>query len=101
MNADVLIVGAGPSATAAAARLRAGGLSVLMLDRKDAPAKPCAGGLTIKTLDLMPWSVAPVIERLAHGIAIGIEANGTSRLAYFPHRDPICAFAVRAAFDRL
>jgi flavin-dependent dehydrogenase len=101
MDADVLIVGAGPSATAAAARLRAGGLSVLMLDRRDPPPKPCAGGLTVKTLDLMPWSVAPVIERLAHGIAIGIAANGRSRLAYFAHPDPICAFAVRGAFDRL
>jgi flavin-dependent dehydrogenase len=101
MDTDVLIVGAGPAATAAAARLRASGLSVLMLDRKSESAKPCAGGLTVKTLDLMHWSVAPVIERLAPGIAIGIEAGAGSRLAYFPHRDPICAFAVRSAFDRL
>jgi flavin-dependent dehydrogenase len=100
MDTDVLIVGAGPAATAAAAWLRAGGLSVLMLDRRNAPAKPCAGGLTIKTLDLMPWSVAPVIERLARGLAIGVETGVRSRLAYFPYRDPICAFAVRSAFDR-
>jgi geranylgeranyl reductase family protein len=100
MDRDVLIVGAGPSGTAAAWQLRRAGLSVLMLDRKAAPPKPCAGGLTVKALDLMPYSVAPAIERVTSGVTIGVRSGETDRLRHFAHADPICAFSVRATFDR-
>jgi geranylgeranyl reductase family protein len=127
LDCDVLIVGAGPSGTAAAWRLRAAGFSVLMLDRLAEPAgKPCAGGLTLKTLALMPYSVGEVIERVATGLTVGsavaLDADGVrggkrssaaasapsggaagalDRSAHFGHEAPICAFAVRSAFDRL
>ena len=102
MDFDVLIVGAGPAGTAAAHRLRREGLSVMLLDRRNAPAeKPCAGGLTLKTLNLMPYSVAPVIERVVSGLTIGVAAEGADRVVHIGHDDPICAFAVRGRFDRL
>jgi geranylgeranyl reductase family protein len=101
MDHDVLIVGAGPAGTAAAARLRAAGLRVLLVDRHAEPAgKPCAGGLTVKTLALMPWSLAPVIERVTSGLVIGRATPSGDRAAWYATSAPICAFAVRSTFDR-
>jgi len=48
----------------------------------------------------MPWSVAPVIERVTRGLTIGIDRHGGEKLRHLAHTDPICAFAVRGAFDR-
>jgi geranylgeranyl reductase family protein len=106
MDHDVIIIGAGPAGTAAAWRLCAAGFSVLMLDRLSEPAgKPCAGGLTLKTLALMPYSLGPVIERVATGLTVGSSDGGregaADRAAYFGHAMPICAFAVRSRFDQL
>jgi len=99
---DVIIVGAGPAGTAAAYRALENKLSVLLLDRTDIPAdKPCAGGLTLKTLALMPYSVASVIEHVTTGLDIGIENGQATRLERFDRGADICAFAVRAKFDAL
>jgi len=49
---DVLIVGGGPAGSACAARLRAGGMDVLVLDRKNFPRdKTCAGWITPQVID--------------------------------------------------
>jgi flavin-dependent dehydrogenase len=73
-----------------------------MLDRSHHPThKPCAGGLTIKTLNLMPYSVAPVIERIVTGVTIGVHFEGAERPEHFSHEDAICAFSVRSRFDAL
>jgi flavin-dependent dehydrogenase len=48
---DVIVVGAGPSGTAAAYRLKQSGYRVLLLDKHQFPrTKPCGGGITIKAL---------------------------------------------------
>ena len=55
MDFDVIIVGAGPAGTSAAYLLAARGMRTVLLDRMDFPRhKPCAGGLTLKSLKLMP-----------------------------------------------
>ena len=100
MDFDVLIVGAGPAGTAAAYPLAAHGRRVLMLDRYDFPRlKPCAGGLTIKALNLLPYSVAPVLERSTTGMTIGIRSSGGDLSEYLTKDAHICSFAVRSAFD--
>jgi flavin-dependent dehydrogenase len=54
---DVIVVGAGPSGTAGACQLARSGYRVLMLDKASFPrVKPCGGGITIKALDLLPYS---------------------------------------------
>ena len=74
MDFDVIIIGAGPAGTAAAYRLAEAGLRTLIIDRTGFPRqKPCAGGLTLKALNLMPYSIASILERSTDGMTIGIK----------------------------
>ena len=60
---DVIVVGAGPGGSTAAYRLAAAGRTVLLLDRAEFPRdKPCGGGLTIRAVKLLPFSIEPVVE---------------------------------------
>ncbi|RYE87967.1 MAG: FAD-binding protein, partial [Hyphomicrobiales bacterium] len=97
---DVIVIGAGPAGALCAHTLRRLGLSVLVLDKARFPrSKPCGGGLTIKTLALMPYSVAPVIERMTRGLHLGFRTAGGDSFRTALGRDPICTFAVRERFD--
>jgi geranylgeranyl reductase family protein len=60
---DAIVVGAGPAGSTCAYRLAGAGASVLLLDRARFPRdKPCGGGVTVRALDVLPVSIAPVIE---------------------------------------
>jgi geranylgeranyl reductase family protein len=99
---DVIVVGAGPSGTAAAFQLARSGYRVMMLDKVTFPrVKPCGGGITIKSLDLLPWSVGPVIERATRDLRMGIKTSAGRREQVFSGHAHICVFSVRAEFDRL
>jgi geranylgeranyl reductase family protein len=94
---DVAIVGAGPAGTAAAYDLRQAGKSVLLLDHHAFPRpKACAGGLTVKTLAALRFSVEPVIRCRCRALDIG---KGLSRRVRFDGRRTICAMTVRAELD--
>jgi geranylgeranyl reductase family protein len=98
---DVIVVGAGPSGTAAAFRLKRFGYSLLLLDKQRFPrVKPCGGGISIKALNLMPWSVAPVIERAVKKLGMGVRGATTERFEVFEADGHVCTFAVREEFDR-
>jgi len=100
MDLDVVIVGAGPAGTAAAYLLAAGGARVLLLDRHSFPRlKPCAGGLTIKALNLLPYSIAPVLQRSTTGMTIGLRSPKGDLIDYLTKGEHICTFAVRSEFD--
>ena len=102
MDYDVVIVGAGPAGTAAAYRLVTHGLGVLLVDRVAFPRpKPCAGGLTLKSLNLMPYSIARVLERATAAMSIGLRTDGGDFEKRFSNGGPICTFAQRTAFDQL
>jgi geranylgeranyl reductase family protein len=71
---DVLIVGAGPAGSTAAYRLASGGASVLLADRARFPRdKPCGGGLTMRAVRLLPFSVDPVVEDRATRFTFGLD----------------------------
>ncbi len=60
---DSIVVGAGPGGSTTAYRLATAGRSVLLLDRAEFPRdKPCGGGLTIRAVKLLPFSVESVVE---------------------------------------
>lgn len=71
---DVLVVGAGPAGSTAAYRLAREGASVLLADRARFPRdKPCGGGLTMRAVRLLPFSVDPVVEDRATVVEFGLD----------------------------
>jgi geranylgeranyl reductase family protein len=98
---DVIVVGAGPSGTAAAYRLVQSGYKVLLLDKgRSSRGKPCGGGITIKSLNLMPYSVGSVIEQATKRIGRGLTSSGRRRFEIFETDGYVCTFAVRKNFDQ-
>ena len=60
---DVAVVGAGPAGSTAAYRLARAHARVLLIDKKSFPRdKPCGGGLTVRALRQLPFSVDAVVE---------------------------------------
>jgi geranylgeranyl reductase family protein len=71
---DVLIVGAGPAGSTAAYRLSREGATVLLVDRATFPRdKPCGGGLTMRAVRQLPFSVEPVVEDRATRFTFGLD----------------------------
>jgi geranylgeranyl reductase family protein len=73
---DVAVVGAGPAGSTTAYRLARAHARVLLIDKAKFPRdKPCGGGLTMRAVRQLPFSVEPVVEdritavrcRLAYG----------------------------------
>lgn len=94
---DVVIVGAGPAGTAAAYDLAKQGLSTLILEKQAFPRlKPCAGGLTIKTLARLRFSISHLIHEQAAVLTVG-DRQRHARDIYSEH--PICVFTVRKELD--
>jgi len=61
---DVLIVGAGPAGSFLAYLLACRGVSVTIIDKAAFPRdKVCGGGLSNKTVELLPFDLAPVVQR--------------------------------------
>ena len=60
---DVAVVGAGPAGSIAAYRLSRAHARVLLIDKVRFPRdKPCGGGLTMRAVKQIPFSVEPVVE---------------------------------------
>ncbi|MGI9516141.1 MAG: geranylgeranyl reductase family protein [Pirellulaceae bacterium] len=94
---DVIIVGAGPAGCGAAWDLGRRGRSVLLLDRHQFPrAKACGGGLTIKTLRALRYSVSPVVQQVCNRMRISLR---NERPAILSAPSDICAMVVREEFD--
>lgn len=71
---DVLVAGAGPAGSVAAYRLASAGASVLLVDRARFPRdKPCGGGLTMRAVRQLPFSVEPVVEERATRFTFGLD----------------------------
>jgi geranylgeranyl reductase family protein len=71
---DVLVVGAGPAGSTAAYRLASEGASVLLADKAPFPRdKPCGGGLTMRAVRQLPFSVDPVVEDRTTRVRLGLD----------------------------
>jgi geranylgeranyl reductase family protein len=71
---DVLVVGAGPAGSTAAYRLAREGASVLLADKARFPRdKPCGGGLTMRAVRQLPFSVEPVVEDRTTRVRLGLD----------------------------
>jgi geranylgeranyl reductase family protein len=97
MTYDALIVGAGPAGCAAAYDLAAAGRRVLLVDHRRFPrTKPCAGGITVKTIRRLHYSIRPVIREVCTDLVLGKRFDVSTTLR---GRDPLCAMTVRSEFD--
>src|SRR5918912_2743974 len=104
MRYDVLVVGAGPAGSTTARECAARGLSVLLLDKAQFPRdKPCGGGVNARTAQLLPFDLAPVVERVIFGVRLSLHGtyHGTYRwphpLTYLTERCRLDAFLAEQA----
>jgi flavin-dependent dehydrogenase len=68
---DAIVVGAGPAGCACAYDLASANKSVLLLDKSDFPRiKACAGGLTMKVLRALRYSIDPVIRQTTYRLVL-------------------------------
>ena len=77
-RADVVIVGAGPAGSFLAYLLARAGCSVIIIDKATHPRdKVCGGGLSKKTLDLLPFDISPVVHRRVRGAFLTYQNRDT------------------------
>jgi geranylgeranyl reductase family protein len=70
---DAIVVGAGPAGSTTAYRLARAGARVCLLDRARFPRdKPCGGGLTLRAVRELPFSVEPVVEDRVDTLELGL-----------------------------
>jgi geranylgeranyl reductase family protein len=70
---DAIVVGAGPAGSTTAYRLARAGARVCLLDRARFPRdKPCGGGLTLRAVRQLPFSVEPVVEERVATLELGL-----------------------------
>jgi geranylgeranyl reductase family protein len=94
---DAIVVGAGPAGCAAAYDLAVHGRDVLLLDKSDFPRqKACAGGLTVKAVKALRYSIEPVVrQRIAE---MRVERD-SGRTAILRRRSAFCFMTVRQELD--
>jgi geranylgeranyl reductase family protein len=94
---DLLIVGAGPGGSNAAAVALRAGLRVAQVDAARFPRiKPCAGGMTIKAARALRLALAPSLRRSFKAVEFNIwEGRG----ARFAHPDHLLHMVCRPELD--
>src|SRR5262245_13544489 len=94
---DLIVVGAGPGGSNAAAAALEAGLQVVQIDRYSFPrVKPCAGGMTIKAFQSLLIDVEPIVQRVFRSFEFNVFGK---RVNYFTHKAPVLNMVVRPEFD--
>jgi geranylgeranyl reductase family protein len=94
---ETIIVGAGPAGCGAAHRLAAAGRDVVLIDKADFPRmKACAGALTRKTIEALPFDVSPVVRRTCQKMTLSLGDQART----YGNGELVAAMMVREEFDR-
>ena len=94
---DIVIVGAGPSGCMAANILVDSGRSVILLDKNDFPRhKPCAGGLTPKTVEELPFDITNLKQHDSETMLFKFTNGKTVDLN---NESGACKMVIREEFD--
>jgi geranylgeranyl reductase family protein len=103
---DVAVIGAGPAGSTVAYSLARAHARVLLIDKVRFPRdKPCGGGLTMRAVRQLPFSVEPVVEdritrarcRLKYGPVM--ERESSQVLCLMTQRRRLDAFMVERAVE--
>ena len=94
---DAIIVGAGPSGCTCAQYLIQSGKSVLLVDKMLFPRhKPCAGGITKKTLKHLPIDISNLVKHTAREMLFSFNNKRSVKLN---HDLGSCVMVIRDEFD--
>jgi len=94
---DAIVVGAGPSGCTAAHYLVAENMDILLLDKSMFPRhKPCAGGITMKTLKHLPIDIDHLVQHTAKKMKFSFDNKKTVSLQ---HNTGSCVMVIRDEFD--
>ncbi len=78
MGLDVLIVGAGPAGAFLGYLLARNGYSVRIIDKVSFPRdKVCGGGISNKTIELLPFDISPIVQRRIKGAFLTYQNRDT------------------------
>ena len=96
-NYDVVIVGAGPAGCSSAHELLRNNKKVLILDKTEFPRhKPCAGGITMKTLKHLPIDINHLVQHKAQDMIFTFSPTKKIKLN---HHKGSCVMVIRDKFD--
>ena len=94
---DVTVIGAGPAGALLAYLLAVRGLRVVLVEKARLPrVKPCGGGLNHKTLELLPFSIEPVVERVVSRLVFTQKLRHPFMRTY---PEPLASLVTRCSFD--
>jgi geranylgeranyl reductase family protein len=102
---DVAVVGAGPAGSTTAYRLARAGARVLLVDKARFPRdKPCGGGLTLRAVRELPFSVGPVVEDVVARVECRLNyarsfERGSRELCLMTQRRRLDQFLVERAVE--
>jgi geranylgeranyl reductase family protein len=102
---DVAVIGAGPAGSMTAYRLATAGASVLLVDKARFPRdKPCGGGLTLRAVKQLPFSVDPVVEDVVTNVECRLRygrsfVRSGTELALMTQRRRLDHFLVQRAVE--
>jgi geranylgeranyl reductase family protein len=95
---DVIVVGAGPGGSNAAAVALQGGLSVAQLDKEEFPrVKPCGGGITIKACNAIQYPMDSVQRGEFREVEFNVCGRRTNRFTHVAN--PVLRMIDRPQFD--
>ena len=94
---DVIIVGAGPAGCSCAHELLKNNKKVLILDKAQFPRhKPCAGGITMKTLKHLPVDINHLVQHKAQDMIFSFSQKRKIKLN---NAKGSCVMVIRDKFD--
>jgi len=94
---DVIIVGAGPAGSLLGYYLARKNITTLIIDKQKLPRyKVCGGGLTRRTLDIIPFSISEIIESYSHNLNITLY---NSIVFEYTSIVPVICMVMRDRFD--
>ena len=98
MDAEIVVVGAGPAGCHAARRLAERGHRVVLVDRARFPrVKPCGGALSLRALDLLPETLRPLADTVVDGAELRL---GDAAVVRLQADAPVGRLVHRPSFDQ-